>query len=187
MIWRDPQVTRTYACALVSAVRSEGQLEASVSQAEELACLMARLPRLQAFLEGPHIAEHDKDELIRKILVPRVLPVLGRFLRLLVHRMRSEYVLDILEAFQEKAKEALGWTPGTVTSALPMTEEERRRLRSSLERKTGLRLDLKFKVEPEVLGGFSVRLGDLLLDTTLRSRIQALEERLRHAVDVEEG
>lgn len=186
MSWHDPEVSDTYARALVEAVRKKGQLEPSLRQAEDLVNLLLKTPKLRAFIEGPHIVDRDKDGLIQRLILPRVLPVLGNFLRLLVRRRRIEYLLDILESYKQQVKEALGWTPGVVTSAVQMTAMEQQRLKTALERRTGLKLDLEWRVDAELLGGFRARFGDLLLDGTVRSRLSALEERLYEAVTVGE-
>ncbi len=177
---QDPLVAQNYARALLHVVQKE---ELSLNDAQEEANSLHRLlkenPKLFVFLSGPHFREEAKEKFVETVFKGQLSEVFYRFILLLLQRDRIEHLIDILVEFQKMVEEAQGFTLGTVTTAIPLNEEEQKTIREKLEAFCELKFDLKFKVDPALIGGVKVKYGDILMDTTLSTYINDLRQRLK--------
>ncbi|MFH2009107.1 MAG: ATP synthase F1 subunit delta [bacterium] len=180
---REPEVIRVYARSLLAAVKPTGKLKEYVGEADALRKIYLEQPRLQAFLEGPHVREQNKAALVEATFSSnRVLPMLYNLLRVLVNKKRILFLPDILKEFNVIGQLELGNVVGKVTSAVPIDPTKQRTLTQRLEELTGLKFTFNFEVDPGVLGGVLVRYKDVNIDGTLRGRLQALRSQLEALV-----
>lgn len=178
---KDPLVSSNYAKALLHVVQKSGvALAAAQEEARELRSLITQTPRLRVFLEGPQFREEDKERVVANVFRGQLSELLYQFLLLLLRRDRIKNLLDILNAFDYLVELEEGLTPGSVTTAVELSEEERRRLQQSLESSFGLKLNLRFKVDPDLIGGVKVQYKDILIDTTIQTHLGDLRQRLLH-------
>jgi F-type H+-transporting ATPase subunit delta len=176
----DPEVIEVYSRSLLEAVKPTGKLQAHVDEAVALREIYLGVPAFQVFLETPSVRDQDKDLLVeRGFGGGRLLPLLYNFLRLLIRKKRILLLPDILEHFRIRAEEDLGLVVGKVTTALPLDPARQQRLKQVMETITGLRFMLDWKVDPGVLGGVLVTYQDVMIDGTLRGRLNDASSRLR--------
>jgi F-type H+-transporting ATPase subunit delta len=88
------------------------------------------------------------------------------------------FLPEIIAAFQQVIRERQGITEAQVSSAVELNAPQKAELKSTLERVTGKRVEATFSLEPELLGGAVVRVGDTVYDGSLRSRLNELRARL---------
>jgi F-type H+-transporting ATPase subunit delta len=100
---------------------------------------------------------------------------------LLLRRHRIEAAGEIAREFRRLYQRRLGITTGTITSAAPLTQEESIALARRLEEMTTGRVEITFLVDPAILGGVVVRLGDRLIDGSVRGRLERLRTQLASA------
>ncbi len=176
---RDPLVVQNYARALFHVIQKQG---APLEEALEEACALRRLlkdqPKLFIFLSGPQFREEDKSQLVEKVFKGNLSDVFYKFLQLLLGRDRIEHLIDILEELRKVIEEAQGLTLGSVTTAIPLSEDDQRDFQEKLEAFSKLKFDLRFRVDPNLIGGVKVKYGDILIDTTLSSYLNDLRRRL---------
>ena len=128
-------------------------------------------------LENTRVPEESKQRLVAAGLSD--LPALPfNMARLLVHKGRTGLARGIEEAFKELAEEKEGIARARAVTAVPLSEAERQALTQRLERDTGRRIILETAVDPELLGGVRVQIGDQLIDASTRARLEALRENL---------
>ena len=108
-------------------------------------------------------------------------PLVLNLARLLVRRRRTSLGPQIAEAFQELLDRAKGISHATVTSAVPLSPDDRRAVEQKLREMTGGEVILDTEVDQGILGGLVVRIGDRLIDGSTRSRLIALKQRLEGA------
>jgi F-type H+-transporting ATPase subunit delta len=132
---------------------------------------------LSRLLENPAIAYDQRRESLERALgdVPDGVRNLAL---LLLQRRRLDLVAAVAEHFHRLVNARDGVVEGTVTSAAPLREDEERELRAKLEPIAGGRLELRYEVDPSLLGGVVVRLGDRFLDGSVRGRLERLRHRL---------
>ena len=169
----------SYATALFEAAKSKGVLEPVAAHAEALRSLLAKDEKLVTFMNAPNIGRDDKARLFEKAFKGRFNPLLVNFLELLVRRNRLNVLDDALEVFNDLYLRHQGVAPGTVTTAVALSETEKQSLNTALNAFSGKKLRLEFVVDPKVLGGVRFASGDTLVDNTLRASLHRLGRTLQ--------
>jgi F-type H+-transporting ATPase subunit delta len=171
-------VVSRYARALFEAAQSQGTVEQVGSDLEGIASIFKESPDLLRVLRAPVIPAERKAQLVRTAFGPRVSDLTLRFLEMVVQKRREEVLPEVPAEFQHLAYAMLNVLPVEVTTAVPLTPEERTALAASLGRRTGKRIRLVEKIEPELMGGMVLRLGDTIIDGSVQGQLQRLRQRL---------
>jgi F-type H+-transporting ATPase subunit delta len=134
--------------------------------------------RLARALANPATALASRKELLRVVLGKAVSKPVLNLAVLLLQRGRIDLLPRVSEEFARLDDLRQGLVRATATSAAPLAEADVRALTTRLETLTGGRLDLSTSVDPSLLGGLVVRLGDRLIDGSVRGRLERLRGRL---------
>lgn len=129
-------------------------------------------------LEDPNIALDERLAALRSTLGPDAVTQLVNMVRLLLRRRRADEIRGIYREFRRLYNRRQGIVEASATSAVELDERELAALRTRLEHMTGKRVELDTNVDPSILGGIQVRLGDLLIDGSVRGRLERLRNRL---------
>ena len=174
---RDREI-QAYATALWEAV-----FEDTLNVLREVQKRISQDGELRAFLEDPTRDVQEKYDALRRVLPNGVNAAVEKFLGVLIMRQDIGYLDEIVDALQKEA-ETRGEAPqvAEVVSAVPLTEEEKQKLEERLRQRFGARLVFSYRVNPDILGGMIVRVGDTLLDYSLRSRLEELRGRIEAVI-----
>jgi F-type H+-transporting ATPase subunit delta len=172
-------VARRYARALFGMGVDSGKFEQLGRELGELAELWGTSPELRQALENPVFAAGEKRAVLEKLL-PRVTPTpeVQRFVLLLLERRRIVLLPAIARAYQDMADAHLGRVRAQVTSAEPLAAPALDRVRKALEQRTGKQVIVETSVDPDLIGGVVARVGDLILDGSVRTQLADLRARL---------
>ena len=129
------------------------------------------------FLESPKVKENDKMTAIQEVLSQED-PLLRNLMSLLTYRNDLRIASAVLEQYRVSADEALGQETAEVTTAVELRDNEKEKLSQALSSLIGKSVNLNLKVDPEILGGFRARVGDRLIDGTLKSRFERLRQEI---------
>jgi F-type H+-transporting ATPase subunit delta len=129
-------------------------------------------------LANPAIPADRRAETLRKLIGGTVSPPVLNLIHLLLRRGRIEELPRVAAEFRRLDDDRQGITHATATSAAPLTPDEVRALTQRLEQSTGGRIALDVQVDPSLLGGLIVRVGDRLIDGSVRGRLERLRTRL---------
>jgi F-type H+-transporting ATPase subunit delta len=132
---------------------------------------------LVAAFANPSVGLKRRMELAR-LLAPELRPETENLLRLLVEHQRTREMHQIRQAFEELADEASGIVHATVTTAIDLDEDDRRRYQGELARKLGRTVNVKFLTDPAIVGGAAIQIGDHLVDGTIRTQLARLRQEL---------
>jgi len=171
-------VARRYARALFELAQEKGLLEQTQRELELVVHMYESNSYLRGFMNDVMIAPSRKREVLKNTLEGKVSPLMLNFLYVVVQKRREPYLPSIYRAFQDLANEALGVVEVEVRSAVPLAEETARNLEARLTAKLGKRVKLSTQVAPELIGGLAVRVGDTLMDGSVRTRLRRMHERL---------
>jgi F-type H+-transporting ATPase subunit delta len=173
----DP-VARAYAAALSELGREKRQLGAIYDDLRAVLALYEGDAYFRHFFTSPRIDRDVKWNAIRKALDGKVgRPVMG-LLRVLVAKGRETAFDNLVRQFERFKDEAENRVHAHLTVAVALDEDARRALVATLERASARTVELHERVDPAVLGGASIRIGDKVIDRTLRTRLAALRRRL---------
>jgi F-type H+-transporting ATPase subunit delta len=172
-------VARRYARALFQIGVDAGTFEALGQELSDLADLFAGSPELRQALENPVFKPSEKRAIVQKIL-PRVTPspIVQSFALLLLERGRIRALPAIARAYRELGDQHAGRVRATVTSAQPLAAADLERVRQSLEQRTHKKVMVESQVDPSLIGGLVARVGDLVLDGSVRTQLASLREKL---------
>jgi len=135
-------------------------------------------PELRAFFTAPKFRRDDKRRILTMAFEGKVSrPVLG-LLHVLVLKRRESLFDNVVEEFDRYRDQHEGRLRASVTTATRMDDDLASALREALEARTKRKVDLHQKIDPEVLGGIRVNLGDFVLDGTVRRGIEDMRRTL---------
>jgi F-type H+-transporting ATPase subunit delta len=172
-------VARRYARALFGMGVDGGNFEALGREIDEFAELLSSSPELGQTLANPVFSGSEKRAVLAQLL-PRVTPTpaVQRFVMLLLERGRIVLMPAIARAYRDMMDLHLGRVRAKVTSAQPLDAGALDRVRKALERRTGKQVMLETAVDPALVGGLVARVGDLVLDGSVRTQLEDLRAKL---------
>jgi F-type H+-transporting ATPase subunit delta len=158
------------------------QQRAADKVAQELAgfgALYAESAELRNFLSSPAVGADAKHRVIEKLLA-RVggSKIVRNFLFVVMDHQRAHALPEIIAAFQEVIRQRQGITEAQISSAVELSKAQKAEMEFTLEKLTGKRVEAKFSLATELLGGAVVRVGDTVYDGSLRRRLNELRARL---------
>jgi len=172
-------IARRYAKALFEIGVSESAFARFEEEVAALAALYASSHDLRMSMENPIVKQSEKLAILRALL-PRVAPSpsVQRFALLLLERGRFGLLPAISRAYRRLADERAGQVRAKVSTATPISPGDLARVRTALERRTGRKVLIETAVDPSLIGGIVARVGDLVLDGSVRSQLEGLRQRL---------
>lgn len=169
-------VARPYAEALFSVAR-RGDLNAWTDIVADLSTI-ASDARMQAAIEDPHLDDVKLDGLFSGILRQPLPPEGQNFVRTLIANNRLSLLPEIARQFRNLKNAHDGVADAEIASAFPMADAQVAELVTALEKKFGIKLRAKIAVDASLIGGVRVTVGDEVLDTTVRSRLEQMRATL---------
>jgi len=170
-------IARRYAEAAFEIAQRDGSVGEWLEQLERAAAALSD-DTLVRRLEDPNVSLTDRHAALATLFEGRMLPKLSNLIGLVLRRRRLESVPAVAREFRRLYNRDLGIVEATATSAAELDEREVDALRSRLEQFTGGKIELGLRVDPELLGGVQVRIGDQLMDGSVRGRLERLRSRL---------
>ena len=135
---------------------------------------------LRLFFFSPYFSSDEKKEGVRRV-VDAADERLVRFLELLAERHRMPVIFRIKRAFDDLWAEEKRLLPVSVTSAVQLDESLVRDIGDRIRRQTGREVELESRVDPDVLGGLVLRVGNMVLDASVRGRLEQLRKQVARA------
>ena len=166
---------RVYAEALFEVGREKGKLDSLQQQLGEFADAVDRNRELQVFFFSPYLSSAEKQEGIERA-VTGAEPELINFLELLVDKHRMTEIFRIRREFEELWKRENRRIDVTVTSAVELDRAVVEKIGQEVERQTEEKVDLSSRVDADILGGIVLQVGNMVLDASIRSRLEKLRK-----------
>ena len=177
---KDTTVAARYARGLLLVTEKRGETAGALADLKGLLAVIQPGSPVDRFLASPEVRLAEKRKALERALTGRVLRIVVLFLDLLLRKKRMGEFPVVVSEFEALVEQAQGLTRAQVVSATPLTASERERLHSALERLTASRVKLEADLDPELLGGALVRIGDRVIDRSVRTLLRAMADRLQH-------
>ena len=174
------EIAEVYARALFEAAKDDGVLDRAHDELGEFAEALDEDRNLQVFLFSPYFSSEEKKDGIRRIVSDADERVLN-FLELLAERHRMPALFRIRRIFEGLWADENKLLPVVVTSATELDAGLVEDIGKRIEEQTGRRVELSSNVNPDVLGGLMVRVGNMVLDATVRNRLEQLRKQVAKA------
>jgi F-type H+-transporting ATPase subunit delta len=168
-----------YANALADIALAQGAAEPALKQLGDFGAAYAESAELRNFLASPAVDRDAKHGVIEK-LVARMgaSKIIRNFVFLVVDHGRAHILPEIVSAFQEVVRQRQGIAEAEISTAIELNAAQKAEFAFTLERLTGKRVEAKYSLEPALLGGAVVRIGDAIYDGSLRHRLDEMRARL---------
>jgi len=167
---------RRHAQAVFLIALETNQLDRWQADLERIASILHD-PEIGSFLENPKVSSERKRELLQQAL-KGVTPTAMNLAYLLVARNRLHIVQSIVTEYRRLSYAHKGVVEAEVVTAIPIGGQEEESIGKGLAAITGKTIMLGAKVDPEIMGGLVVRLGDKLMDGSIRTKLQELRRSL---------
>src|SRR4051812_8253953 len=167
---------RRYAVAVFDLAKADGTFDAWTSDLDRLAALLD-VPLAARALSSPVVSPTQKLALIEAD-VPNLSTGARNLLQLLLHRDRLSYLPDIAAAFRERLNHERGIVTAQVTTAEPLDATAQAGLAAKLSAFVGQQVQMETHIDPNIIGGVVARIGDQLIDGSVRGRLESLRRRL---------
>jgi len=178
---RSGPVSRNYAETLLLLAQRHDAVPAYGAWLDAVAGALATEPRFVAVLSSPRVRKERKKQLLRDALGASAPTPFVRFLESVVQRGRQGLLREIAQVYEELVDVHLGRVHAGVTTAHPPAPDLEAAIGAALSRMAGKEVLPHFRTDPGLLGGIIVRIGDRVLDGSLRRRLQLLRYKMLHA------
>ena len=172
------EAIRGYAEALFSVAEAEDALDVVEDELFQFARALEGQRELREALTDPALPAERKRDVLADVLGDRVNPHTVNLLGFLVEQGRARDLPAIVDELVAMAAERRQAAVAEVRTAVPLDGEHRERLAEALGRATGKKVELKVVVDPSVVGGVVARVGDQVIDGTIRRRLELARERM---------
>jgi F-type H+-transporting ATPase subunit delta len=167
-----------YAAALFEVAKAEGSLDTVEDELFKVARTLEANEDLRATLSDAAIPVERRQQIIESLLGGKASPVTATLVSFVVGAGRSKNLPEIIDKLVARAAQERHEAVAEVRTAYPIDEERRERLAEVLGSATGKHVTVKVVIDPSVLGGVVARVGDTVIDGTIRHRLEQLRESL---------
>jgi F-type H+-transporting ATPase subunit delta len=172
------RVAKRYAKALFQVAIEQNVLDNVKTDFEQVKSLLVESDEFKNFLENPLISEFEKSKVITALFKNKFSDLTYDFLQLLTKKKRSSILPDAAEEFNQLLLEHRNFVKGDLISAVDLSDEQTSKIKSNIEEATGKSVILKQHLDPKIIGGFIVKIEDIIIDNSIRFQLNKLRERL---------
>jgi F-type H+-transporting ATPase subunit delta len=168
-------ITTPYAEAFLQVAEARKEVDQVVDQAKAVLGLWHDSPQLREAMASPVLEVDAKKAALEKLFTDQVTPSFLNLLKLLADRQRIGILDAVLERMLELHREQRNIALATVTSATALTEEQQAELSKKVQAVAGTdQLEINLKVDPDLIGGFIVKVGSKVIDASLAGQVRRL-------------
>ena len=171
------QIGETYANALVGFGQQNGNTETLLEQLGGVVEVLGGVPKLNAMLQSPGIGAAEKMRLMEKAFGGKVDGKLMNFLKIVLGKGRFDCVPAIFQSAEKIFDVLSGRVQASVTTAEPIEDSVRQRIESNLSKKLDKQIQLEAIVDPNVIGGMVIRIGDTVYDGSVKNQLSQVRNR----------
>jgi F-type H+-transporting ATPase subunit delta len=174
------EIAQVYARSLFEAARDQGKLDALREQLGLIADAIAQHRQLQMFFFSPYFSSDEKHDALRRV-VEGADPILMNFLALLIENHRMPVIFRIRAQYERLWEEENRTLPVEITSAVALDAQTTQDLGRTIGERTKRNVTLATRVDPDIIGGVVLRVGNSILDASIRNRLEQLRRHVAQA------
>lgn len=172
-------VSKIYGDALFDLCLEEQNLDAVTEEVKEVQAALQENPELMQFFMNPDICKSEKIDFVERVFKGRVSDDLVGFLRIVVTKERSNELGKILEYFTDRVKAHNKIGVATVTTPTELSDEWKAKIEKRLLDTTSfVKMEMSYGIDPGLIGGMVIRIGDTVVDSSIRTKLAELSYKL---------
>ena len=175
----DFRAARRYAGALFNVAAARNEEDQVAENLSMVTSVATQSNELMGVLHDPRITRGRKKEILHHVFGGQVRPDVEHFLLMLVEKDRASIIPNVASEFARMLDAHRGEADAEAVSAVPLTSEQIAQLETQLQAASGFRVRLKTRIDPNILGGLVVRVGDKLIDASVATRLSQIGSRLK--------
>jgi F-type H+-transporting ATPase subunit delta len=173
------KVAEPYAEALLDLAKSNDSLKGTTNDMNIVSQFLANSGDLKKFLENPLITKDAKKNVVKDILGEQISASTLKFLLLLVDRGRIPFLDSIAQKFLELSYKEESIEIAKITSSIQLSADQQKEIAEKLKVITGAKqIKLALKVDPQLIGGFTIEIGSKMIDTSIRGQLKQISSLL---------
>lgn len=177
----NKSVARRYAEAFFDIARENNKIDEFQVELEKVVQAINEVDNLKDYMAHLLIPAAAKKDIIRQLFADQLSPVTLNFIMMIVDKKRESYIEVIVEEYKDMADESRNIAKVDLIAAKEVPDEDVKFLAEKLSASTGKTVQLKLKVDPALLGGVKLRMGDQIIDGTVAKKLEMLKEQLLQA------
>jgi F-type H+-transporting ATPase subunit delta len=174
------EIASVYARSLFEVAQEQNKLDQVREQLGEFADALDGNRELQVFFFSPYFSTQEKKDGLKKA-VSGTEDILDNFLELLIEKHRMPAVFRVRRELDRMWQRENKLLPVEVTSAIELDKSTVKHIGDRIGEQTGQKIELSAKVEPDILGGIVVRVGNSIIDASIRARLEQLRKQVARA------
>jgi F-type H+-transporting ATPase subunit delta len=168
-----------YANALADVALAQGAADAALKQLHDFAAAFGESSELRNFLTSPGVTREAKHGVIEKIAARTGAgKIIRNFLFVIADHRRTHILPEILATFEDVVRQRQGIAEAEISSAIELSAAQKKKFAQTLERLTGKKIQAKYSLDPALIGGAVVRVGDTVYDGSVRNSMNEMRARL---------
>jgi len=175
-------VAKTYSEALFEVALEEEKVDLFLEEFEFIANTLNMYPDFFTLLKSPQIHVSEKKEIITEVFEDKLSLEMMNFLKIILDKNRSYYLPQIKDEYQKLVNNHKGIIEAIAITAIPLNDDDKLKLKEKLEGITGKNIKISNKIDSSLLGGVLVRIGDKVIDGTIKGRLDELKDSLSQII-----
>lgn len=172
-------VAKVYSTAYLDSAGPDGTAAAVEELGSFVNDVLGANPGFERLLRTQDLTNEGKLQLLEKVVIPRSTPLFANFIRVVAHHERLELLPLIYQLAVEEVERRMGQRRVQVTSAIELSQQALDSIRNSMASALSTQPILETRVDPSLLGGMKIRVGDTVYDGSLKTQVKQLRARLR--------
>ena len=171
------EIAAVYARSLFEVAKEQDKLDTVRDQLGEFADALSETRELQVFFFSPYFSTQEKEDGLERA-VTGTDPAVLNFLKLLIEKHRMPVLFRIRAEYDRLWEDENKLLPVEITSAIELDKDIVKQLGDRISDQTGRKVELSSRVEPDILGGIVVQVGNAVLDASIRNRLEQLRKQV---------
>jgi F-type H+-transporting ATPase subunit delta len=174
------EIAQVYARSLFEVALEQGKLDVLREQLGQVVDALEEHRELQTFFFSPYFSTEEKQEALARVIEGGD-PMLVNFLKLLIENHRMPVIFRIRHQYERLWEEENRTLPVEITSAVELDEQTTENLGRTIGERAGRKVTLSARVDPDIIGGIVLRVGNSILDASIRNRLEQLRRHVAQA------
>lgn len=175
---KTDDIALRYSKALFNVSTTDAELQTRLQEILQIDALLKQSPTLMLFFKSPQIPMEQKKAVMDKAFDGNIDKHLKSFLFLLLDKRRFSYFPQIVKSYSRLVMEKLGILEARIITAVPIQADDKKRLSTKLEQKYGKKIDLIEEVDPKIIGGGILLIGNEQIDFSISGKLAKLKKEL---------
>lgn len=175
-------VSKTYSEALFEVALEEDKIDLFLDEINFVADSLKEFPEFQELIKSPTITKGEKKDIVKEVYGGKLSQEMLNFLMIIIDKSRAGFIEGMRDVFVDKVNDHKGIVEAVAITAVPLSDEDKNKLVAKLEQVTGKTVKLSNEIDKSILGGVMVKIGDKVIDGTLKGKLDNIKDELSQII-----